>query len=46
MKNARVWALAACLAALGIFLWFPAAEPVAGGMMFVGLFVLIRGKLG
>lgn len=46
VKNKRLWGLLSFLAALGLYVWLPAARPVAGGVMFVGLFVLIRGKLG
>ena len=46
MKNKRLWGLVSFLVALGLYAWMPAARPVAGGVMSVGLFVLIRGKLG
>lgn len=46
MKNKRLWGLLSFLAALGLYVWLPAARPAAGGVMVAGLFVLIRGKMG
>lgn len=46
MKNKRLWGLIVSLLALVCMIWLPTLRPMASGIMAVGLFVLIRGKLG